>query len=75
MAVLAVQPYTVSGAVVDPGWRATFETCFLNATAVPARGDPPCGPAVFRFTLRLWDVEELLVQRGVEVSYETIRLT
>lgn len=27
----------------------------------------------FRFTLSLRDVEELLVQRGVEVSYETIR--
>ena len=27
----------------------------------------------FRFTLSLWDVEELLAQRGVEVSYETIR--
>ena len=33
-------------------------------------------PAVwlyFRFTLSLRDVEELLAQRGVEVSYETIR--
>ncbi len=27
----------------------------------------------FRFTLSLRDVEEMLVQRGVEVSYETIR--
>jgi transposase-like protein len=27
----------------------------------------------FRFTLSLRDVEELLAQRGVEVSYETIR--
>ncbi len=33
-------------------------------------------PAVwrhFQFTLSLRDVEELLAQRGVEVSYETIR--
>ena len=27
----------------------------------------------FRFTLSLCDVEELLAERGVEVSYETIR--
>ena len=27
----------------------------------------------FRFTLSFRDVEELLAQRGVEVSYETIR--
>ncbi|CAN1532948.1 hypothetical protein MCEMIH16_03394 [Caulobacteraceae bacterium] len=27
----------------------------------------------FRFTLSLQDVEERLPQRGVEVSYETIR--
>ena len=26
----------------------------------------------FRFTLSLRDVEELLCQRGIEVSYETI---
>lgn len=27
----------------------------------------------FRFTFSLRDVEEMLVQRGIEVSYETIR--
>lgn len=27
----------------------------------------------FRFTLSLRDVEELLAERGIEVSYETIR--
>jgi putative transposase len=27
----------------------------------------------FRFTLSLRDVEEMLAQRGIEVSYETIR--
>ena len=27
----------------------------------------------FRFTLSLRDVEEMLTQRGIEVSYETIR--
>jgi putative transposase len=27
----------------------------------------------FRFTLSLRDIEELLAQRGIEVSYETIR--
>ena len=27
----------------------------------------------FRFTMSLRDVEELVVERGVEVSYETIR--
>ena len=27
----------------------------------------------FRFTLSLRDLEELLAQRGIEVSYETIR--
>jgi len=27
----------------------------------------------FRFTLSLRDVEDLLAQRGIEVSYETIR--
>lgn len=28
----------------------------------------------FRFTLSLRDIEELLAQRGIEVSYETIRM-
>jgi len=28
----------------------------------------------FRFTLSLRDVEELLAERGIDVSYETIRL-
>jgi putative transposase len=27
----------------------------------------------FRFTLRFRDVEELLVERGIDVSYETVR--
>jgi len=27
----------------------------------------------FRFTLRFWDVEEILAQRGIQASYETIR--
>ena len=27
----------------------------------------------FRFMLSFWDVEELLAQRGIEVSNETIR--
>jgi putative transposase len=27
----------------------------------------------FRFTLSFQDVEELLAQRGIEVSYETVR--
>ena len=27
----------------------------------------------FRFTLSLRDVEEMLAQRGIEVSYETVR--
>jgi putative transposase len=33
---------------------------------------PRCG-SIFRFTLSLRDVEELLAQRGIEVSYEMIR--
>jgi transposase-like protein len=28
----------------------------------------------FRFTLSLRDVEEMLAQRGIEVSYETVRM-
>ena len=27
----------------------------------------------FRFTLSRWDVKELLTERGIEVSYESIR--
>jgi putative transposase len=27
-----------------------------------------------RFTLSLWEVEELLAERGIVVSYETIRV-
>jgi transposase-like protein len=27
----------------------------------------------FRFTLSQWDVEDLMAERGVDVSYETIR--
>jgi putative transposase len=28
----------------------------------------------FRFPLSFWDVEDLLAQRGLDVSYETVRL-
>ena len=27
----------------------------------------------FRFTLSFWDVEELLAQKGIDVSYETVQ--
>ena len=53
--------------------------CAVNASASAQRHRFP--PAViqhavwlyFRFTLSLRDVEEMLAQRGIDVSYETIR--
>jgi len=30
-------------------------------------------PALFRFNLSFRDVEELMIERGIDVSYETIR--
>ena len=50
------------------------ESCLFQTPPLPARCDPPCGVALyFRFILSLRDTEELLAQRGIEVSYKTIR--
>src|SRR5437763_9933314 len=37
------------------------------------RNGPNRQAAVFRFTLSFRDVEDMLAERGIEVSYETIR--
>ena len=46
---------------------------FLQASPLSTRRDPPRRLAQLRFTLSFRDVEELLAQRGISVSYETLR--
>jgi hypothetical protein len=51
----------------------TGEPDLVQAPPLPAGGDQPRGLALLRFTLSLRDVEDLLAERGIEVSYETVR--
>ena len=53
--------------------RSRHEAAFVQTPLVPGGRHPPGCLALFRFTLSLRDIEELLAQRGIEVSYETIR--
>jgi putative transposase len=43
------------------------------APSVPARGHPACLRLYLRFALSCWDVEDLPAERGLDVSYETVR--
>ena len=45
----------------------------LPQTPFPDRDHQPCRLALHRFCLSFRDVEDLLAERGVEVTYETIR--
>jgi putative transposase len=45
----------------------------LQAPPVSACDHRPCGVAVLRFPLSLRLVEEMLLERGIIVSYETVR--
>ena len=49
------------------------EVAFVQTSPVSAGRDPPRRLAVRSFQPEFSDVEELLAQRGIEVSYETIR--
>jgi putative transposase len=45
----------------------------LQASRLSTRSHPPFNLAVRQFTLRFRDVEDLLAERGLDASYETIR--
>ena len=46
---------------------------YISPASLPGFDHPACGLALSRFTLSYRDVEELLVERGIDVSYETVR--
>jgi transposase-like protein len=46
---------------------------FIRATSVPARDHPACGVALRSIHPHYRDVEDLLAERGLDVSYETVR--
>jgi hypothetical protein len=54
---------------VEVMWRMTI-SC---SPPIPTGHHPTRGLAYARFTLSYCDVEELLVERGLEVSYEMIK--
>ena len=45
----------------------------FQAPLLSGRSDPTRGLVQLRFTLSLRDVEEMSAQRGIDMSYETIR--
>jgi transposase-like protein len=49
-----------------------YAASLVSATQVPARGHPGGVFLYFRFTLSLGDVEEMLAERGIDASYETV---
>jgi len=54
------------------GWRMVgfrHGSAFLSPTSLPA-ADLPTPDLYLRFTLSYRDVEELLAERGLEISYE-----
>src|SRR6266566_4412732 len=48
-------------------------SALLLPAPLPACGDPDAIWLYLRFTLSYRDVEDLLAERGLEVSYETVR--
>ena len=55
------------------GQAETMSAISFKRYRFPGGSDPLRGVALFPFHPQLRDVEELLAQRGIEVSYETIR--
>jgi putative transposase len=55
------------------GTKLNDEQDHLSRLPLPARDHQRAIWLYYRFTLSLHDVEELLAERGVEVTYETIR--
>jgi putative transposase len=53
--------------------RGRHEQPVLRPSPLPARDHPACGLALFPVRLELPDVEDLLAERGIDVSYETVR--
>jgi hypothetical protein len=49
------------------------EGAFVQTAQVSGGRSPSCVWLYFRFNLSLRDVEEMLAERGIEVSYETVR--
>ena len=45
----------------------------LSPSSLPARDHPARNLAYLRFTLSYRDVEELVAERGLDLSYETVR--
>jgi hypothetical protein len=77
--MLVVQNVPASGNVTETGfgWRPGRVGCrhgsaLLPPTSLPAAYDPAIR-LYLRFTLSYRDVEELLAERGLDVSYETVR--
>src|SRR5215213_9137345 len=54
-------------------WRTEWPAFRTSDTASPPVVIQHAVWLYFRFTLSLRDVEEMLAQRGIEVSYETVR--
>ena len=50
-----------------------YEENQLRRISVPARGHTSGDLALLRFTLSFRDVEDLLAERGIAISYETVR--
>jgi hypothetical protein len=48
-------------------------SALLPPPSLPARDHPARDLALSRFTLSYRDVEELLAERGLDISYETVR--
>ena len=59
------------------GWRGVstrpVRVAVVPRLSLPSRDHQPRRLADYRFSLSLRDVEELLAERGVTVTYETIR--
>jgi hypothetical protein len=62
--------------VVGSGWQdrlGEHRSAVVQASPLPGRHHPALRVVVLRFSLSFRDVEEMMLERGVVVSYETIR--
>jgi len=62
----------LSGEVVDPRSRVAAVLVGVRRVPVPARGHRSRGPLYLRFNLSYRDVEELLLERDVEVDHVSV---
>ncbi|MBA3324098.1 MAG: IS6 family transposase, partial [Rhodobacteraceae bacterium] len=51
----------------------SHEQLILRPSSLPAGDHPACRLALFPFALSYRDVEDLLAERGIDASYETVR--